>query len=64
MKIVMIVEPKGINTGIIFGAKLVVKKYLYIRYKEFENNYCEYVTPLEEKYEIICRRLKLKRIYL
>lgn len=60
----MIVEPKGINTGIIFGAAFMVKKYPYIRYNEFENNHCEYVTPLEENYETICRRLKLKRLYL
>jgi len=64
MKIVIIAEPNRINNGIIFGAKFVVKKYPYIRYNEFENNHCEYVTPLEEKYETICRRLKLKRIYL
>lgn len=61
MKIKMIVQKFGnLSHGMNFGETTDSKKYIQIRYNEFENRDCEYVNNLREKYEIICRRLKLK----
>lgn len=59
MKIHLIVEQdRNFTSGLFFGDRKDSTRILNIRYREFENNECEYVERLRTKYETICRRLK------
>ena len=65
MKIHLIVgQDRNFTSGLFFGDRKDSTRILNIRYTEFENNECAYVDRLRTKYETICRRLKLKRLYL
>lgn len=52
-------EEFGWHYGIHFG-NINPRKFVYIKYSEFESNDCEVVRRIQEKFYPIIRRMKIK----